>query len=71
MPERQRQEKLTERMKNDKLVMKRQSLVHLHLENADDAKRGVLVKWTKIHWDNTICVKMCQKLNIVTEKTKF
>ena len=60
MPERQRQEKLTERMKNDKLVMTKQSLVQLHLENADNAKQGVLVRWTKIHWDNAICViKIC------------
>ena len=42
MPERQRQEKLTERMKNDKLVMTKQSLVQLHLENADDAIQGAL-----------------------------
>ena len=71
MRERQRQEKLTGRMKNDKLVINKQSLVQLHLENADDAKQGVLVRWTKIHWDNAICVKICQKLNIVREKTKF
>ena len=59
MPERQRQEKLTGRMKNDTLVMNRQSLVQLHFENADDAKQGVLVRWTKIHCDNAIFVKIC------------
>ena len=40
-------------------MMNKQSLVQLHLENADDAKQGVLVRWTKIHWDNAICVKIC------------
>ena len=72
MPERQRQEKLTWKMKNDTPVMNRQSLVQLHLENADDAKQGVLVRWTKNHWDDAICVMICvRKINIATEKTKF